>query len=49
MKAPQRLSQKAIEDFKARFHEEYGEDISDEEAQEMGLRLLNLLKLLLEL
>jgi hypothetical protein len=48
VKAPQQLSSKAIEDFKAIYREEYSEEVSDGEAQEMGLRLLNFLKLLLE-
>jgi hypothetical protein len=46
MKTPQ-LSRRAIEEFKAIYREEYGEDISDDEALEMGLRLLNFLKILL--
>jgi hypothetical protein len=47
MTAPQILSRKAILEFKAIYHEEFGGEISDDEAQEMGLRLLKLLKLLL--
>jgi hypothetical protein len=47
MTAPQILSRMAIDEFKAIYQEEFGEEISDEEAQEMGLRLLRLLKLLL--
>ena len=47
MTAPQTLSRKAIDEFKVIYQAEFGEEISDEEAQEMGLRLLRLLKLLL--
>ena len=48
MKAPQQLSREAIEKFKAIYKKEFGESISDDEAQEMGLRLLNFLRILLE-
>jgi hypothetical protein len=47
MRAPEALSQKAIDEFKAIYQEEFGEEISDDEAQKMGLGLLRLLKLLL--
>jgi len=47
MTAPEILSRKAIDEFMAIYQEEFGEEISDDEAQEMGLRLLKLLKLLL--
>jgi hypothetical protein len=47
MKAPQ-LSEKAVQDFKAIFRKEFGRDISDDEAMERGLWLLNFLKILLE-
>ena len=42
------LSREAIDDFKNIYREEFHRDITDDEALEMGLRLLNLLKLLLE-
>lgn len=42
-----RLSQKAIDEFKAIYREEFGNSISDDAAQEMGVALLKLLKLLL--
>jgi hypothetical protein len=47
MKASQ-LSRQAIEHFKNIYLDEFGENISDEQAQEMGLGLLNLLKILLQ-
>lgn len=47
MTAPQVLSQKAIDEFKAIYQEEFGEEISDAQAHEMALGLLRLLKLLL--
>jgi hypothetical protein len=42
-----KLSQKAIDEFKAIYIAEFGEEISDDMAQEMGVGLLKLLKLLL--
>ena len=42
-----KLSRKAIDEFKAIYREEFGKEISDDTAQEMGLGLLKLLKLLL--
>jgi hypothetical protein len=42
-----KLSQKSIDEFKAIYREEFGEEISDDKAQEMGLGLLKLLRLLL--
>jgi hypothetical protein len=44
----QQLSQNATEKFKAIYLKEFGQNISDAEAKEMGIRLLNLLKLILE-
>ena len=41
-----RLSQQAIEDFKKIFKKEYGEDISDAEAEEMAIRFLRLFSLI---
>jgi hypothetical protein len=37
-----KLSEEAIEDFKEIYYREYGKEISDEEAQEMGQNLLSL-------
>jgi len=42
-----KLSQKAIDEFKAIYREEFSEEISDDMAEQMGLGLLKLLKLLL--
>ncbi len=42
------LSRQAIEEFKAIYEEEFGEPLSDDEAQEMGLRVLRLFALLTE-
>jgi len=41
-----RLSQQAIEDFKKVYKKEYGEDISDAEAEEMATRFLRLFNLI---
>lgn len=40
MKTPQRLSREAIEEFKAIYQDEFGETLSDDEVQEMAMRLL---------
>ena len=40
MKTPQQLSREAIEEFKAIYQEEFGQTLSDEEVQEIALRLL---------
>ena len=40
MKTPQQLSREAIEDFRAIYEEEFGKRLSDDEVQEIGLRLL---------
>jgi hypothetical protein len=42
-----RLDADAIKEFKAIWKEEFGEDLSDDEAQEHGLRVLHLFALLL--
>ena len=41
-----RLGKEAIEEFKEIYRKEFGGEISDEEAYEMGLRLINLFKLI---
>lgn len=41
-----RLSKEAIKEFKEIYHKEFGEVISDEEAQEMGGGLLSLFKVI---
>jgi hypothetical protein len=48
MEAPQQLSRQAVEEFKAIYHKEFGEHISDDEAQEIALRLLRLFDTLLQ-
>jgi hypothetical protein len=40
MKTPQQLSREAIEDFRAAYHEEFGQRLSDNEIQEIAIRLL---------
>ena len=40
MKTPQQLSREAIEEFKAIYQEEFGEELSDDEVQEIAMRLL---------
>jgi hypothetical protein len=40
MKTPQQLSREAIEEFKAIYQEEFGRLLSDDEVQEIALRLL---------
>jgi hypothetical protein len=48
MTPPKQLSRQAIEEFKAIYREEFGESMSDDEAQERALRLLGLLKILVQ-
>jgi hypothetical protein len=40
MKTPQQLSRQAIDEFKAIYQEEFGKSLSDDEVQEIALRLL---------
>ena len=40
MKTPQQLSREAIEEFKAAYQDEFGENLSDDEVQEIATRLL---------
>jgi hypothetical protein len=40
MNTPQQLSRKAIDEFKAIYQEEFGEILSDDEVQEIAMRLL---------
>lgn len=40
MKTPQQLSREAIEEFKAIYKEEFGEILTDDEVQEIAMRLL---------
>jgi hypothetical protein len=40
MKTPQQLSRQAIDEFKAIYRDEFGRELSDDEVQEIALRLL---------
>lgn len=40
MKTPQQLSRQAIDEFKAIYQEEFGRTLTDEEIQEIAVRLL---------
>jgi hypothetical protein len=40
MKTPQQLSRQAIDEFKAIYQEEFRRELSDEEVQEIAVRLL---------
>jgi len=47
MEAPQHLSRQAVDEFKAIFQEEFHKNLSDDEAQEIALRLLCVFNILL--
>jgi hypothetical protein len=40
MKTPQQLSRQAIEEFKTIYQDEFGRSLTDDEVQEIALRLL---------
>lgn len=40
MKTPHQLSRQAVEEFKAIYREEFGQNLTDDEVQEIALRLL---------
>lgn len=40
MTTPQQLSREAIDEFKAIYQEEFGRELSDDEVQEIAIRLL---------
>ena len=40
MKTPQQLSREAMDEFKAIYQDEFGRTLSDDEVQEIALRLL---------
>ena len=46
MEPPATLSRQALDEFKTIYREEFGEAISDGEAEEMAIRLLRLFDLL---
>ena len=39
MKTPQQLSREAIDEFKAIYQDEFGRELSDDEVQEIAIRL----------
>jgi hypothetical protein len=41
-----RLSKKAIDEFKEIYFREFGQNITDEEAQELGSKLISLVKII---
>ena len=43
-----KLSKKALNDFKRIYKEQYGEDITDKKADEMGWQLLQLYELVMK-
>ena len=46
MRTPQQLSREAIEEFRAIYQEEFGKRLSDDEVQEIALRLLRFFEIL---
>jgi hypothetical protein len=40
MKTPKQLSREAIDEFKALYQEEFGKSLTDDQVQEIALRLL---------
>jgi len=46
MKTPQQLSREAIDDFRAIYKDEFAKELSDDEVQEMALRLLRVFGIL---
>lgn len=48
MKTPQQLSQEAIEEFRTIYQEEFGKRLTDDEVQEIALRLLRFFGILNE-
>ena len=40
MKTPQQLSREAMEEFRAIYEEEFGQKLTDDEVQEIAMRLL---------
>ena len=48
MKTPQQLSRDAIDEFKAIYQEEFGRELSDDEVQEIAIRLLRFFGILVK-
>ena len=46
MKTPQQLSREAIDEFKAIYQDEFGRELSDDEVQEIAIRLLQFFRIL---
>jgi hypothetical protein len=46
MKTPEQLSRQAIDDFKAIYKDEFAEDLSDDQVQEIAIRLLRFFEIL---
>ena len=42
------LTQEVLEEFKALYRKHYGQDLSDAEARDLGMRLLRVLKVILD-
>jgi hypothetical protein len=47
MTTPQQLSREAIDEFKAHYKAEFGQVLSDDEVQEMAIRLLRFFGILI--
>jgi hypothetical protein len=48
MKTPTQLSREAIDEFKAIYQDEFGKSLSDDEVQEIALRLLRFFGVLVQ-
>jgi hypothetical protein len=48
MNTPQQLSREAIDEFKAIYQEEFGRELSDDEVQEIAIRLLRFFGILVK-
>ena len=48
MKTAKQLSREAIEEFKAIYQDEFGKSLSDDEVQEIALRLLRFFGILIQ-
>ena len=48
MKPPQQLSREAIEEFKAAYRDEFGQELSNDEVQEIAMRLLRFFGILVK-
>ena len=48
MKIPQQLSHQAIDEFKAIYQEEFGQQLSDDEVHEIAIRLLQFFGILFQ-